>query len=125
MLNKLMTQTELDESRAKWDKVGKEGSRERDCAFMILRLAMEIEACMVRNQLANYITSRFEQARFSLRAIRQTFGISNQVIRNGMKRLMDIGLLHDRFDIPNDLYEFECSAIKLIQTREAQRSGVQ
>lgn len=70
MLNGLMTEQELAQSREKWDKIGADGSRERDCAFQILRLAMEIEQANVPNQLPNYVTSRYEQARFSLRSIR-------------------------------------------------------
>jgi len=121
--DRLMTQKELDESRAKWDKIGPDGSKERDCAFMILRLAMEIEQALVPNQLVNYITSRYEQARFSMIAIRETFGITNQVIRNGMKRLMEIGLLHNHFEIPNDLTEFERDAVQLVRTRELLANG--
>lgn len=120
--DRLMTEQELAQSREKWDKIGVEGSKERDCAFMILRLALEIEQAHVPNQLPNYVVSRFEQARLSLRAIRQTFGLTNGIVRGGMKRLMDIGLLHDRFNIPDDLGRFENDAIRMIKARENART---
>lgn len=123
MLNGLMTEQELAQSRAKWDSIGAEGSKERECAFMILRLALEIEQANVPNQLPNYVTSRYEQARFSLRAIRQTFGLTNGVVRGGMKRLMYIGLLHERFSIPDDLGRFENDAIRMIKEREQRTNG--
>jgi hypothetical protein len=42
-----------------------------------------------------------------------------------MKRLMEVGLLHERFSIPDDLGRFENDAIRMIKEREQRANGTQ
>lgn len=101
MLHGLMTEQEIAETSDKWSKVGTEGSRERDCAFDLLRLSYHIEQAGIPNQLPTYEAANCEQFLFVLRAVRETYKLTNKKIEDGLNWLKTLGLLPGDWYIPS------------------------